>query len=132
MTRAECVRQLLYDEGVVVFDHCPIKRKSIVSEDGYIGLSDQVECEAEEHCILTHDKWHLDLGAFYTVCSPFQLREQVEYRVQKRTLMQLVPPEIVRMYISVEMPLEYMLEELEVTLPVFCEAVTLYKELGLI
>lgn len=132
MTKAEAVRQDLYDDGVVIFDGAPIKRKSIVDPDGFIALSDSVETSAEEYCVLTHDKWHLKLGAFYPPRSPYQLKAQMEYRVNKRALMEAIPLNLLKMAFSTGMPLDEVAEDFEVTLDTVAEAVILYKSMGLL
>ena len=85
MTKAESLRQELTDSGIVILDCPDMERLSVVSPDGYIGIS-KLENSALEHSVLAHDRWHLRLGAFYKVCSPFCIREQMEYRVKKRAL----------------------------------------------
>lgn len=131
MTKAEAVRQELYDDGVIIFDRAPIKRKSIVDPEGFIALSNSVDTSAEEHCVLTHDKWHLKLGAFYPPCSPYQLKAQMEYRVNKRALMEVVPLDLLKMTLSTGMPLEEVAEDFEVPVEILAEAISLYHSMGM-
>lgn len=132
MTKAEAVRQELYEDGIIIFDRVPIKRKSIVDPDGFIALSSSLDTSAEEHCVLVHDKWHLQLGAFYPPCSPYQLKAQMEYRVNKRALMESVPLDLLKIALSTGMPLEEVAEDFEVPVEILAEAISLYQSMGMI
>lgn len=130
MTRAEQIRQELYDDDVDIIEGLPIKRKSIVDPDGVIGLSCSIDTSAEEYTVLSHDKWHLKLGAFYPLGSPYQLKAQMEYRVNKRAIMEAVPLDLLKMAISTCMPMDEVAENFEVTPDVLAEALELYRSSG--
>ncbi len=68
----------LADEKVVGIDHSKI--------DGY----------AEEYTILIHEKGHFDSGAFYTMSSPYPLKEQAERRADRAAILQYIPLEELR------------------------------------
>lgn len=131
MTKAESLRQELTDSGIVILD-CPnMDRLSVVSPDGYIGIS-SIESSALEHSVLAHDRWHFRLGAFYKVYSPFCIREQMEYRVKKRALMETVPPDTLCTMLASGDDLSEIAEELEVPQEDVLQAFLLYKDLGLL
>lgn len=131
MTRDEQIRQELADDGIEVLEGLPIKRKSIVDPEGYIGLSREVTTSAERYCVLEHDKWHLRMGAFYPLCSPYQIRAQIEYRVTKRALMEAVPVQLLKEYLGDGLSLDEAAELLEVPPQVLVEAIGLYREMGM-
>lgn len=88
MTKAEKIRQELVDSGATILD-CPnLNCKSIVSPDGFIGTG-KINSQAEEHSVLAHDKWHLKLGAFYTIASPFVLRNRWNTKLKSVLLWKL-------------------------------------------
>ena len=130
MTKAEKIRQELVDSGATILD-CPnLNCKSIVSPDGFIGTG-KINSQAEEHSVLAHDKWHLKLGAFYTIASPFVLREQMEYKVKKRALMEIVPLKQLKELLLADICLAEIAEILEVTQNDILQAYLLYRDLGL-
>lgn len=131
MTKTEAIRQQLYDCGVDIIDNLDLHRKSIVSPDGIIGLSSSICGSAEEHCVLAHDKAHLQLGGFYDTTSPYQLKSQIEYRVNKRVYMEIVPPSELKRYLLNGYSTEEIAANLEITEEVLTAAIALYKDLGI-
>lgn len=51
---------------------------------------------AEEYTILIHEKGHFDSGAFYTMSSPYPLKEQAERRADRAAILQYIPLEELR------------------------------------
>lgn len=129
MTKAEKIRQSLIDDGIVVLDCEELQRESIISPDGFIGLG-KLANSAEEHSVLLHDAWHLRLGAFYTIHSPFCIRAQMEHRVNKRALMTSVPPEKLGRMLKTGAELWEIAEQLELPEEDVISAYLLYKDLG--
>lgn len=132
MTRDEQVRQELAEEGIDIIEGLPIKRKSIVDPDGYIGISKDVDTSAEEFCVLEHDKWHLRMGAFYPLYSPYQIRGQIEYRVNKRALMEAVPIDFIQEHLTEDITVEEAAEMLEVPDEVLFAAIKMYTDFGML
>lgn len=132
MTRDEQIQQELSDDGIEIIEGLPIKRKSIVDSEGYIGISKDVDTSAEEFCVLEHDKWHLHMGAFYPLYSPYQIRAQMEYRVNKRALMEAVPLDFIQDHMTEDVTVDEAAEMLEVPAEVLITAIEMYKEFGML
>ena len=130
MTKAEKIRQSLIDDGIVVLDCEELQRKSIISPDGFIGLG-KLANSAEEHSVLLHDAWHLRLGAFYTIHSPFCIRAQMEHRVNKRALMTSVPPDELGRMLKAGDELWEIAEQLEVPEGDIIKAYLMYRDNGI-
>ena len=70
MTRTEALHQELEEMGVKTID-CPgLSRKALAFADGYLALG-KLESEKEALAVLTHEKWHYKLGAFYRADAPY-------------------------------------------------------------
>ncbi len=85
----------LYDiaeeNNIIVYDFSlnPVKSMSV---PGAIGIdSKHIETKAEERVCLAHELAHCVQSAFYTGCSPFELRERYEYRADKWAIQKLIP-----------------------------------------
>lgn len=131
MTKAEKIRQSLIDDGIVVLDCEELQRKSIISPDGFIALG-KLANSAEEHSVLLHDAWHLRLGAFYTICSPFCIRAQAEYKVNKQALLESVPPSQLCKMLEAGWDIYDIADMLELPEDDIVKAYLLYKDLGLL
>ena len=82
-------------DGITVFD-CPLKgRKAVSSADGYVGIG-HMESRMEEYTVAIHERGHFLSGAFYTPYSPYQLREQCEYRADKAAALRYIPVDVLR------------------------------------
>lgn len=81
------------DRDGIDVDYFPMREAvAIALPDGCIAMDvDKIENSAEEKVILTHEKAHIDLGAFYNLYSPLDLKAKHEWKVQKRTIKKLVP-----------------------------------------
>lgn len=81
------------DRDGIDVDYFPMKEAvAIALPDGCIAMDvDKIESSAEEKVILCHEKSHVDLGAFYNLYSPLDLKAKHEWKVQKRTIKKLVP-----------------------------------------
>ena len=81
------------DRDGIDVDYFPMREAvAIALPDGCIALDvDKIENSAEEKVILAHEKAHIDLGAFYNLYSPLDLKSKHEYKVKKRTIKKLVP-----------------------------------------
>ena len=74
MTKSEQQLQELCDMGVMVVS-CPdaTTRKAVAFCDDFLVLG-QLEGETDAHAVLTHEKWHYKLGAFYRHDAPYEQR----------------------------------------------------------
>ena len=91
MTKSEQQLQELCDMGVMVVS-CPdaTTRKAVAFCDDFLVLG-QLEGETDAHAVLTHEKWHYKLGAFYRHDAPYEQRCRAEAQVNRAALQELVP-----------------------------------------
>ena len=94
--------QDLEKENITVLPYQFRNIKSVYLEEEKVVGIDQSKIEdcAEEYTILIHEKGHFDSGAFYTAECPYLLREQAEYRADRAAILQYIPLEELREYIS--------------------------------
>lgn len=91
MTKSELQLQELDDMGVMVVSRPEATRhKAVAFQDDFLVLG-ALANEPEAHCVLTHEKWHYKLGAFYRVDAPYALRCRAEALVNRAALQELVP-----------------------------------------
>lgn len=70
---------------------CPeMTKKAMAFADGYLLLG-QLEGSREAVTVLTHEKWHYKLGAFYRMDTPCAEQARLEARVSRKAIGELVP-----------------------------------------
>ena len=127
MTRTEALHQELEEMGVKTID-CPgLSRKALAFADGYLALG-KLESEKEALAVLTHEKWHYKLGAFYRADAPYAQKQQVEARVDRRALDELVPKARLTQLLRQGLRVYEIAEVLEVPETVVWEAWRYYKD----
>ncbi|MGN0974398.1 MAG: ImmA/IrrE family metallo-endopeptidase [Gemmiger sp.] len=59
---------------------------------------DRTKCKtaAQERTVLAHEAGHYLSGAFYRAASPYEVREQAEYKAQAASFERYLPPEAIR------------------------------------
>ena len=79
--------------GVDVFT-CPMQNhKALCSPDGALALNPAaIESGAEEQAILLHEDGHFATGAFYTVQSPYTIRQKQENIANRYIYKRYFPP----------------------------------------
>lgn len=80
--------------GVDVFT-CPMQNhKALCSPDGALALNPAaIESGAEEQAILLHEEGHFATGAFYTVQSPYTIRQKQENIANRYIYKRYFPPQ---------------------------------------
>lgn len=113
--------------GVQTVNYPGMHRKAIAFADNYLFLG-QLEDDREALTVLTHEKWHYKLGAFYAPDAPYAEKSRAETRVEHRTLRELVPKETLIRLLREGLPVHEIAETLEVPESVLWEAWHYYRD----
>lgn len=119
-------------EGITVAE-CPLKgSRCLALQNGrLVGVNTaRFDSTAELHTALIHEDGHFASGAFYLPYSPYQLKEQAEYRADKAAILKHIPyAELAARLRSGDSPAEAA-EYFCVTEDYLRKAYALYRELG--
>ena len=127
MTNSERTRQELADMGVEVLSMPQLTRKAIASADGYLAVGN-MEDSREDHTVLTHEKWHFKLGAFYRAGASYTDRLRCEGAVDRAALRELVPKERLTALLRRGRTLEEIADTLDITPALVVQAWEHYRQ----
>lgn len=121
--------QELEAENIVITD-CPLHNKALCLEEGrIIGVdSSQFETEADLCTAVIHEGGHFISGAFYKPFSPYQIKEQAEYRADKAAILRFVPLARLKAALLQGRSLADIAEDFSVTEEFIFKAYLFYKE----
>lgn len=113
--------------GVQV-ENCPaMSQKAVAFADNFLVLG-QLEDDREALTVLTHEKWHYKLGAFYPLDATYGEKCRAEARVEQHALRELVPKEELTRLLQSGMPAHEIAEALEVPETLILEAWYYYRD----
>lgn len=117
-------------ENITITD-CRLHNKALCLEDGrIIGVdSSQFETEADLCTAIIHEGGHFISGAFYKPFSPYQIKEQAEYRADKAAILRFVPLARLKASLDQGRDLSDIAEEFSVTEEFILKAYLFYKEI---
>lgn len=113
--------------------HCKMQSFSCLSlQNGRIvGVdTDKFKTQAEERTAIIHEDGHFESGAFYLPFSPFQIKEQAEFRAEKAAILKHVPYEFLCEEMAAGFQLFEIAEHLNLTERCILNAYLLYKDMG--
>lgn len=126
---AKVIRNLDKD-GILVID-TPLKaNKALSLERGKIIAFDNryFDSSAELCTALIHEGGHFESGAFYSPYSPYQIKEQAEYRADRSAILRYIPYEEMAALLRADYQLWELAEYFGVTEEYMLKAYLYYKD----
>lgn len=130
MTKSERQLQELHDMGVMVVSRPDLcrRRSATAFRENFLVLG-ELHGEKQTNAVLTHEKWHYRLGAFYQFEAPYEQRSQAEARANRAALQELVPKQRLALLLRKGLSVSEIAEALDVNEIHIWEAWRLYREL---
>ena len=101
--------------------------KAVAFQDDCLVLGD-LQGEQEANTVLTHEKWHYKLGAFYKADAPYEQRCRAEAQVNRAALQELVPKRRLAALLRQGLTVSEVAEALDVPEAQIWEAWCFYRE----
>lgn len=130
MNGLSAVLENLEKEDIVVLSTPMKENKSVCMERGRMIAFDpqKFETSVELRTVLIHEGGHFESGSFYNAYSPYQVKEQAEYRADRSAILRYIPYDEMVAMLRADCQLWELAEHFEVTEDYMLKTYLYYKD----